>query len=180
MLRYKGYAWNGIFNIIISMIYTKLFFPQCRLIRLPFRLRLMGRFLGGSKLTVGIDNRIDIFKGAELFLGENIQTNDHVHIACASRVTIGSDTLIASRVYISDHDHDFSNISERPIDWPLKTKNVLIGSGCWIGEGVAILKGVNLGNGCVVGANSVVTKSFPAGSVIAGVPARIIKYRKIL
>lgn len=51
---------------------------------------------------------------------------------------------------------------------------MVIGDGCWIGEGACILKGVELGENCVVGANAVVTKSFPAGSVLGGVPARRI------
>ena len=45
----------------------------------------------------------------------------------------------------------------------------------WIGEGAVILPGISLGDGCVVGANAVVTRSFEAGSVLAGVPARRIK-----
>jgi len=52
---------------------------------------------------------------------------------------------------------------------------VKIGNHCWIGAGAIILKNVELGDGCVVGAGAVVTKSFPNGSVIAGVPARLIR-----
>jgi acetyltransferase-like isoleucine patch superfamily enzyme len=51
---------------------------------------------------------------------------------------------------------------------------VKIGNHCWIGAGAIILKNVELGDACVVGAGAVVTKSFPNGSVIAGVPARLI------
>ena len=54
---------------------------------------------------------------------------------------------------------------------------VKIGYGCWIGWGAIVLPGVTLGDGCVVGAGSVVTKSYEAGSVIAGNPARILKTR---
>ena len=51
---------------------------------------------------------------------------------------------------------------------------VRIGDGCWLGARVVILKDVTLGDRCVVGAGAVVTKSYPAGSVIAGVPAKLI------
>lgn len=45
----------------------------------------------------------------------------------------------------------------------------------WIGEGVSIMPGVTLGDNVIVGANAVVTHSFPANSVIAGCPARVIR-----
>jgi len=51
---------------------------------------------------------------------------------------------------------------------------VKIGNHCWIGAGAIILKNVELGDACVVGAGAVVTKSFPPGSVLGGVPAKII------
>ena len=59
-----------------------------------------------------------------------------------------------------------------PKDFLMQAGRVRIGNRCWIGAKAVILKDVELGDGCVVGAGAVVTKSFPAGSVIAGVPAR--------
>lgn len=51
---------------------------------------------------------------------------------------------------------------------------VKIGSNCFIGHGVTILKNVTIGDNCIIGAGAVVSKSIPAGSVAAGVPARVI------
>lgn len=177
-MRIKGLTFFGLMYMVACFLYTKIFFNRARLIRIPFRSKFIGELIGGVNLTTGVGNRIDIFKNAKLILGENIQTNDYVHIACAGEIKIGSNTLIASRVYISDHDHDFTSEETRPADWPLLIKKVGVGENCWIGEGVAILKGVILGDGCIVGANSVVTKSFEKNSVIAGVPAKLIKIRK--
>lgn len=78
-----------------------------------------------------------------------------------------------------DHDHAFENIDISPlyqgIDDP---KEILVSEECFIGAHSFILKGVNLGKHCIVGANSVVTKSFPPYSVIAGTPAKLIRTLK--
>ena len=58
---------------------------------------------------------------------------------------------------------------------PLISKQVIIGEGCWIGEKAIILPGVELGKRCIVAAGAVVTKSFPAYSLVGGVPAKVLK-----
>lgn len=173
-MRIKGYSLLHSFYLIICLCFTKLFYTRFRLIRLPFRSRITGALIGGAGLTTGVNCRIDIFAKGTLSLSDNIQLNDHVHIACADKISIGKNVLMASRIYISDHDHDLYSGINNPQEWPLKTAPVKIGDNCWIGQGVCILKGVSIGNGSVVGANAVVTKSFPDNSVIVGVPARNI------
>ena len=174
-MRIKGYSLSHSLYLAVCLCFTKIFYRRFRLVRLPFRFRKMGRLRGGLGLTTGVNCRIDIFKEGTLVLADNIQLNDHVHIACADMISIGKNVLMASRVYISDHDHDLYSGLENPQDWPLKTSQVKIGDNCWIGEGVCILKGVSIGSGCVIGANAVVTKSFPDNCVIGGVPAKILK-----
>jgi virginiamycin A acetyltransferase len=58
-----------------------------------------------------------------------------------------------------------------------KGLGVYIGHACWIADNVIILPGVNVGNGAVIGAGSIVTKDVPAFSVVAGNPAKVLKYR---
>ncbi len=65
------------------------------------------------------------------------------------------------------------------LDMQKKTKPVKIGNHVWIGTRVTILKGVNIGDGAVIAAGSVVTKDIPAGSLAAGVPAKIIRDKVI-
>ena len=61
-----------------------------------------------------------------------------------------------------------------------KQKNdVIIGNDVWIGGRVIILPGVKVGNGAIIGAGAVVTKDVPEYAVVAGNPARILKYRNI-
>jgi acetyltransferase-like isoleucine patch superfamily enzyme len=84
--------------------------------------------------------------------------------------------LIAGRVYISDHDHqyDHPDFSARECK-KLRADPVVIEDGVWLGEGSVILKGVTVGKRAVVGANAVVTKDVPPFTIVAGVPARVIE-----
>lgn len=106
-------------------------------------------------------------------LGYNTQIN------ASNRIEIGDDVLFASNVYITDHYHGDMSIGE--VDIPPSQRKihskgpVIIGARCWLGQNVSIMPNVTLGEGCIVGANSVVTHSFPANSVVAGCPAKLIK-----
>lgn len=172
-MRFKGYGFGQIVYLILSFIVTKISFPTARLIRVPFFFRINGELAIGKGLTVGRSFRVDVHSGGQLRIGSNVQINDNCQIACAGKVDIGNDVLIASKVFVTDHDHDFKG-SKLPIEWGLNVSDVVIGDECWLGNGVHVLKGVMLGKRCIVGAGSVVTCSFPAGSVIAGVPAKLI------
>ena len=169
--RIKGYTVSAVIELFYFALRTKMFWRPARLIRFPIQVRNSGKILGAKNFTTGKYCRIDVFAGGNLSIGENVQINDACHIACAQSIKILDNTLIASRVYITDHDHsldDFHNINK------LTKADVIIGRNCWIGENVSVLKGVRLGDNCVVGANSVVTKSFPSNKKVAGCPAKEI------
>jgi len=115
----------------------------------------------------------------EIIIGDNVSFNTDCHIGCINRVVIGNNVLMASRVYISDHSHgaiskDALNVP--PINRPLISKGpVIIEDNVWIGEGVCVMPGVIIGANSIIGANAVVTKSIPSNTVVAGIPATIIK-----
>jgi acetyltransferase-like isoleucine patch superfamily enzyme len=91
-------------------------------------------------------------------------------------VEIGDHNMFGPGVYVADSNHTMAP-GKRLADNPMNIGNVVIGNGCWIGARAIILKDVILGDRCVVAAGAVVTKSFPPGSVIAGVPARQLSVR---
>ena len=113
-----------------------------------------------------------------MVIGDNFRMQHNCHIGCIKSVEIGENVLLGSKVYITDHFH--GNITADDVDVPpqertLSSKPVRIGNNVWIGDNVTVLPGVSLGDNVIVGANAVVTHSFPANTVIAGCPAKIIK-----
>lgn len=112
---------------------------------------------------------------AQIVIGENVRISYYCHIISTYSVVIGNNVNIANSVYISDNIHGYENISIPIKDQPIIQKNkVIIGNDTWIGEHACII-GAKIGKHCVIGANSVVTKNIPDYSVVAGVPAKIIK-----
>ena len=91
------------------------------------------------------------------------------------RIDIGDDVFTGMNVYITDQNHGY----EDP-DTPIAIQDpqddpVVIGDGSWIGSGAVVLPGARIGKHCVVAANSVVRGTFPSHSVIAGVPAKVVR-----
>lgn len=90
---------------------------------------------------------------------------------------IGAHTNIAAGCYIIDMDHGINAGIE--IDKQENTvAPVKIGDDVWIAAGAKILKGTIISDGAIVAAQAVVKGYVPSNAIVAGVPAKIIKYRK--
>lgn len=81
--------------------------------------------------------------------------------------------MIANNVVIVDHDHKIMENGE--ISGSLVTATVVIEDNVWIGANVVITKGVTIGTGSIIGAGSVVTKDVEPHTMVAGVPAEVVK-----
>lgn len=181
---FDEYSVFQLIKLSMDYLYTKLFFPKCRLIRRPFVIRGKKFIDLGRNLTTGVGCRLDAFplsREIRLTIGNNVQMNDYVHIGAISCVKIGNDVLIASKVFITDHNHgqysgdDQDRPDSLPIERKLFSKPVVIEDKVWIGEFVSILPGVTIGQGSIIGTMSVVTKDIPPYSIAVGSPARVIK-----
>jgi acetyltransferase-like isoleucine patch superfamily enzyme len=90
------------------------------------------------------------------------------------QLEIGSHCMIGPGCFLTDADHGTS--PDDPVSQqPMRSEPTVLEDNVWLGAGVIVLKGVRIGRGAVVGAGAVVTRDVPAGSVVAGVPARMIK-----
>jgi acetyltransferase-like isoleucine patch superfamily enzyme len=114
------------------------------------------------------------YDGVRIRIGDKNYFNRNVMIDAGQRIEIGSFNMFGPDIYITDSNHAFG-IGVTPYEQPMQKGHVKIGNHCWIGAKAIILKDVELGDHCVVAAGAVVTKSFPAGSVVAGVPAKLMK-----
>jgi acetyltransferase-like isoleucine patch superfamily enzyme len=111
----------------------------------------------------------------EIAIGDNVSIGFGCTLSCVKRIQIGNDVTVGDNVYIADSHHDYKNIQFGVLDQPLIPGRVSIGDGAWIGYGAFLAGNVSVGEHAVVGANSVVTRPVPPYTIVAGVPARIIK-----
>lgn len=126
------------------------------------------------------------FSGVELApkleFDDGVSLSDSTHISCAHSIKIGKSCLIGSKVYIGDHSHGtllntLEMFSIPPAKRPLGDIAAIdIGSNSWICDGAVILAGTRLAPHTIVGANSVVRMQTDRPALIAGAPAKVIRY----
>lgn len=124
--------------------------------------------LGGPALPAS-DPRITV--------GDRVVVNSFTHLGAMSSIVLGNDVGIASGVCIEDHHYLYEGASdEQPLKkQPFRVADVVIEDGVMIGEHATVLPGVRIGRNSWVGANAVVTRDVPPFSVVAGVPARVVR-----
>jgi len=133
---------------------------------------------------------LDCIRGENIEIRENTSIDknssigDYTYIGLNTTITksiIGRYCSIGNNVSIGPGEHDLEMISTSAFFYAdpniLTEKDCIIGNDVWIGVDSIIKRGISIGNGAVVGANSVVTKDVPAYAIVAGSPAKILRYR---
>jgi acetyltransferase-like isoleucine patch superfamily enzyme len=129
-----------------------------------------------TNVRLGKNIYLGAWKQGKLIIGDNSYIGRWTIILAYQTVTIGSDCLIAPGCHITDVNHGIAP-NTRIRQQPLASEPVKIGNDVWLGAGSSILPGVVIGDGAVIGARSVVTHDVPANAIVAGTPAKIIRYR---
>jgi len=140
-------------------------FPRgtCSSLRVGDRARII--LHGNQKLFSG--HQIDIGPDSAICFGGGYINHD-AKISCYRSIKIGRGTIIGEDVVLMDTDHHYLLGGADPL-------GISIGDHVWIGARAMILKNTKLGNGAVVAAGAVVSGEFPPRSLVAGVPAKIIR-----
>lgn len=137
------------------------------------------RAFSGKLYFVFCGKNVDIGRkitfSSRVKLGDNSGIGDYSHFQ--GKVTIGNNVMIAPRCAFIASNHRFDRL-----DIPMNQQGsvegeIILKDNVWIGYGAIILSEVTIGSGAIVAAGAVVTKSVPPNAIVAGVPAKIIKYR---
>ena len=136
----------------------------------------------GRHFSTGIRIRIQTPKS--LILGNNVGINDNVWIAANKnpngQIIIKDDVLIGPYTIIHSGNHNFDSLTLPISQQGYKFSTITIENGVWIAARCTILAGVTIGEGALIAAGSVITKSIPPYSIVAGVPGKIIGDRRNL
>jgi len=170
-------------NIKFSIFFFKTLLKKEYLIKIPKSILIMNwitqRLIGINRdvpfsvsytsRVQGVENIILPANKSSVLISFAVSGGCYFTVFKGTKLIIGEGTLWATNVCIQTGNHGLINRNEFTL------KSIIIGRNCWIGNGVAILPGVELGDNVTVGANSTVTKSFTSNSVIGGSPAKILK-----
>ena len=170
----RGVFWSLCFRrAVLGFDNANCHLSYCDSRLLPAALRWMGARVGEgcvfeSPLTINAqDGYHNLSIGDRCYVGKNVLLDIKGKIIIGDNVTISMGCSLISHL-----DVGRSGLSEQ---YPLQLGEIRIGSNCYLGANATILMNVELGDHCLIGAGAVVNRSMPSYSVVAGVPARVIR-----
>ena len=133
----------------------------------PYRLFSLGNYSVIESFAC-INNAV-----GDVIIGDH--TRIGLHNTIIGPVEIGNNVNLAQGITVTALNHNFSDINKRIDEQGVSTNPVTIEDDVWVGANAVILPGVTIGEHCVVAAGAIVTKDVPPHSLVAGVPAKVIK-----
>jgi len=176
-------------KLIKSIIKAVLFRPQISSLGAGSYVYLPRRIINKDFIEIGKNCRVGkgvvlepiTSNGQQRFspkiaFGNNVYIGRYCQMYSTDSIRIEDGCVLSEYVYLSDSAHGFKPNGGLIMEQDLESKGPIhIGENTFIGHGVSVMPGVSLGRNCIVGTRSVVTRSFPDFSMIAGSPAKIIK-----
>lgn len=158
------------------MLILKIWLHLKSLLQLIFlKMIYCNRFEIGHNVTWRNNFSLMIAPEGKVEIGGNCFFNNGCSLNANELISIGEGTLFGENVKVYDHNHKFRN-KDKPIkEQGFKNEKVLIGSHCWIGSNVVILKGTYIGDNCVIGAGCVVSGIIENNTVLKA----INNYKKV-
>lgn len=170
---------------------VRLIYPRCIRAGRSFSMEEGSEIVGLSKRGVVFGDRCTVGRfasirptnvmvneaGEGLKLGNNSNIGPYSWIGCSGYIELGDNVMMGPRVSLLAENHNFERT-----DIPMKEQGVTRGTiviedDCWLGANCSVLSGVRVGRGSIIATGAVVTKDVPPWSIVAGVPARVIRTR---
>lgn len=151
-------TWPGALGIVMRNLMYRIFFHK-------------------KQGIIWVQPRVTIVESNKLSVGRNCGINTGSYINAKGGITFGNNVLIGSNVTISSGKHPIEGKEPAVFERPTVPMPIIIEDDVWIGANAVIMPGVTIKKGTVVGAGAIVTKDTEEYSVVAGVPAKIIRYR---
>ena len=129
-----------------------------------------------NSLMLAVSEYAGLQYSPSIQIGDNVYIGRYAYFVACDEIKIGDGCVLSEHIYITDLNHGYDPQGGPILKQAVESKGpVGLGANCFLGYRTTVAPGVTLGDWCVVGANSVVTRSFPAYSMIAGAPAKVIK-----
>jgi putative colanic acid biosynthesis acetyltransferase WcaF len=161
----KRFIWQYVFQPIFWLLPSPLSRVKIGI------LRIWGAKIGKDIL---IRQRVRVLMPWNLAIGNVVAIGSGVNFYNFATVTIDNQVVVSQDVFLCTGSHDYSHP-----EMPLICKPIAIRSYSWVAAGAFVGPGVTVGEGSVIGARSVVTKDTAPWAVLAGNPAKLLKYRQL-
>lgn len=132
-----------------------------------YKLLYGSRFSAGKGTTFRRGLSVYLEGKGDLRIGKDCFFNHYCSINVLDQVEIGDGCIFGEGVKLYDHNHRFADDTQKIKDQGFSVAPVKIGSHCWFGSNVVILKGCTIGDNCVIGAGCVISQPIPDNSVVS-------------
>ncbi|MDY4077780.1 MAG: acyltransferase [Clostridium sp.] len=149
------------------MIILKAIFHLIAIIKKVFyKIIFRGKVKFGKGFTFRKGFSISIEGQGKIQVGKDVFFNNYCSLNSLDSITIGDDCIFGSNIQIYDHNHRFKDKEKGIMEQGYTKAPIKIGTNCWIGSNVTILKGVTIGDNVIIGAGCVIDKDIPNNVIV--------------